>query len=249
MKNITCIIADKDKQSREKLKSELGRFLPGLHLLGEAPDGDTAIDMIQNLNPEIVLMDIDMPPQDGFFVLDKCREQDFSLIVVTDSEKYALKAIKAGAVDYLLKPAGAEELETAFGKVREIRSKQVQDTGYSAGSDKTEQTSTESMLPIRVGSFYEMVSTNEIVFCKADNNYTEIILRDKRKFLLSKTLKYFENRLRSQNFCRIHQSFLVNIRFIKSIEKGKSSHMVLQDGTMLEIAQARKELIFGMLGF
>jgi two-component system LytT family response regulator len=249
MENITCIIVDKDSSYRESLKLHLQR-IPGCNVIGEAGNGAEAIALIQRLEPQVVLMDIDLPLVDGFSVVYRCRDKRFAFVVITSGEQHAFRAIKANAVDYLLKPAGNNELKVAIYKaflfLKTNRAAGVQAATMQAAHM---QPAIDPRLPVRAGNVYEMVNPEEIVLCKADNNYTEMRLQDKRKFLLSKTLKFYETRLKDQNFCRIHQSFLVNINFIKSLEKGRYSHIVLKDGTKLEIAQARKEQVFSTLGF
>lgn len=249
MENITCIVADKDAACRESLKFHLQR-IPGCILTGEAKDGFEAVSLIRKLNPQVVLMDTDLPLMDCFSVVQQCADKKFAFVVVASGEQHAFKAIKADAVDYLLKPFSNNELKAAIykaqlflktGRGEAVQADVLQQAGIQAVAD--------ARLPVRTGNLYEMVSPAEIVLCKADNNYTEIRLKDKRKFLLSKTLKFYENRLKNQNFCRIHQSFLVNINFVKSLEKGRYSHLILQDGTRLEIAQARREQVFNVLGF
>lgn len=250
MKRNTFIVADEDAACREKIRTQLKIIAPEFQPIGEASTGKEAISLIKRLKPDIVFMDIDIPPTDGFSVIEACKDQKFVLIIITGSEHYALKAIKAGAADYLLKPARIQDLEAALQKSKEALLKNnSRNAKFSSAFSTQPKAERETRLPIRVGNFYELVDTEDIVFCRAHNNYTEITLNDNRKFLLSKTLKFYEERLKTHNFCRIHQSFLVNINFIKSVEKGRYSFLTLKDGTTLEIAQARKEGIFRLLGF
>lgn len=250
MKNSTkCIIVDGNQHSRESIAVQLETVLPDYTLLGMVCNCHDAIELIHQTEPDIVFADTDTCGSDIFSAINEFASSKFALIVMGSDAKYAFQAIKARAVDYLLKPVNAVELETACKKAQDFlaqkgvgiarRANQPQRPLASANIDK---------LSIKIGSFYELVSTNDIVFCKADNNYTEICLSDKRKVLISKTLKYYEGLLSGQNFCRIHQSFLVNMNFVKSIEKGKASHIVLKDGTTLDVAQARRESVFKMLG-
>ncbi|HYG15679.1 MAG TPA: LytTR family DNA-binding domain-containing protein [Bacteroidia bacterium] len=246
MENIKCIIADKNAAYRQQLKSQIKSIRPDLQLIAEARNGEEAVSLIHELTPGIVFMDIDLPKTDGFNVVYRCTEKKFAFIVITDGEQHAYRAIKANAADYLLKPAGNKELALAIDKARLWL--KTGEKAVAAVANDTQNQAQGLTLPVKSGHAYEMVNTYDIILCRSHNNYTEIRLHDKRKFLLSKTLKFYEECLKGLNFCRIHQSYLVNTLFVKSIEKGRNSHLVLKDGTRLEIAQARKEQVYKVLG-
>lgn len=249
MEYIKCIIADKDASHRVRLKSQLKNIYPELQIIGEASDGEEAVSLICKTKPEIVFMDIDLPKMDGFNVVQRCADRKFAFIVLTSNERHAYKAIRANATDYLLKPAGDKDLELAINKALVFLKTGNPELPHKVSAYETAQQAQGVTLPVRTGNSYEMVNTHEIVLCRSHNNYTEIRLHDKRKFLLSKTLKFYEEFLKGFSFCRIHQSYLVNTLFVKSIEKGRNSHIILKDGTRLEIAQARKEQVYKALGF
>lgn len=244
MVTTTCIIADADKGFRQLLKLQLKKADPTISIAGEAEDAQTAGIQIDAITPEIVFMDANLPPTDVFSVLEACEHKKFKLIVLSDGEQHALKALKANAVDYLLKPLRRADLEVALYKARAGMGRQPVTVANLAGVVP----SVEARIPIWTGTSYEMVDADTIVYCKANNNYTEILLLDRRKFLLSKTLKFYENLLKDHPFCRIHQSYLVNTVYIKSVERGRKSHITLKDNTRLEIAQARKDKTFRFLG-
>lgn len=240
----TCIIADADKEFRELLKLQLKKVDPYLIICAEAEDAQTAGLQIDSIAPEIVFMDASLPPTDGFRALEACTHTKFKLIVLSDGEQHALKALKANAVDYLLKPLRRTDLEVALYKARSGMGRRP----VPAASLVGKASAIEARIPIWTGTSYEMIDADSIVYCKANNNYTEILLIDRRKFLLSKTLKFYENLLKDYPFCRIHQSYLVNTVYIKSVERGRKSHITLKDNTRLEIAQARKDKTFRFLG-
>jgi two-component system, LytTR family, response regulator len=250
MKNSTkCIIVDGNQQSREAIATQLATVLTNYMLVGTACNCTDAVLLITQHSPDIVFADTDACGSDILAAMQQFAKNKFALIVTGSNAKYALQAIKVQAIDYLLKPIDIGELSEACKKALDFLGSTIEGGGQRANQPQKPLTSSnDEKLSIKIGSFYELVSAEDIVFCKADNNYTEICLSDKRKVLISKTLKYYEGRLSSQNFCRIHQSFLVNMSFVKSIEKGKASHIVLKDGTTLDVAQARRESVFKMLG-
>lgn len=249
MERIKCIIADKDAIHRQRLKLQLKHIHSELQIIGEARDGEEAVSLIRKMGPEIVFMDIDLPKADGFNVVQRCADKKFAFIVITSDEQHAYRSIRANAADYLLKPANDKDLELAINKALTFLKTGDPELPHKVSFYETAQQAQGATLPVRTGNSYEMVNTHEIVLCRSHNNYTEIRLDDKRKFLLSKTLKFYEEFLKGFSFCRIHQSYLVNTLFVKSIEKGRNSHIILKDGTRLEIAQARKEQVYKALGF
>ncbi len=250
MKNSTkCIIVDGNQQSREGIAAQLATVLSNYTLVGTACNCTDAVSLINQYSPDIVFADTDTCGSDVLSAMRQFTENKLALIVTGSDAKYALQAIKVQAIDYLLKPIDSIELHEACMKALGFLGNTLNGVARRANQPQKPLTSAnDEKLSIKIGSFYELVSANDIVFCKADNNYTEICLNDRRKVLISKTLKYYEGLLSGQNFCRIHQSFLVNMNFVKSIEKGKASHIVLKDGTTLDVAQARRESVFRMLG-
>lgn len=250
MKNSTkCIIVDGNQHSRDTIEKQLATALPDYTLLGTACNCHDAISLINQKTPDIVFADTDTCGSDIFSAMHQFADNKFALVVMGSDAKYALQAIKARAIDYLLKPIDPIELSAACQRALEFLEQTT--IGIAQRANQSQQplaSANEDKLSIKIGSFYELISAKDIVFCKADNNYTEICLNDRRKVLISKTLKYYEGLLSGQNFCRIHQSFLVNMSFVKSIEKGKASHIVLKDGTTLDVAQARRESVYKMLG-
>lgn len=246
----TCIIVDNNQQVRHSIRELLKRFIPHSIIVGETDNCIDAIGLINEQNPDVVIVDADVPRGKVLECLQQLNHNRFALIVTGKTDARALQAIKANAVDYLLKPIQPVDFEEACMRALDFINRQqtmgmVQVQGSGA---ILAQPVADDKLAIKIGNTYELVKATQIVFCRADNNYTEICLSDNRKVLLSKTLKYYENKLQGQNFCRIHQSFLVNMDFVKSIEKGKTSHVVLKDGTVLDVAQARKESVYRMLG-
>lgn len=219
-------------------------------MLGGTSNYATALTILQHQNCDIIFFDADVGNGNIFTDLTKLSNRKFILVITSTTPKYALQAIKANALDYLLTPSPAPEIETTCNRIVNTLHKNNLSPAQRAlkASDYKTKPAKGDKLSIKIGNFYELVNTNDIVFCRADNNYTEIVLRDKRKVLISKTLKHYETTLKGYNFCRIHQSFLVNMDFVKSIEKGKASRIILRDGTSLDVSQSKRENVFRLLG-
>jgi two-component system, LytTR family, response regulator len=248
METKNCIIVEPNRVCSEKLKAQLNSILPHVNVVAFTNNWHDALAKIDQHHPCIILLNMATLPTNALMTFEFMLRQKCVVIAMATSDEYAIRAIKANAIDYLLQPITDKELTGAFAKALNVLALLEKSEQNKMLWDEATQQFTEEKLSVKVGSFYELVSTQEIVFCKANNNYTEIMMNDKRKFLLSKTLKFYETKLQHLSFCRIHQSFLVNTRFIKSVEKGRYSQLVLQDGTSLDIAQARKERVFHILG-
>lgn len=250
MKNVTCVIADDELFSRENIKMMLEEVGAAITILGEAKNGREAIQLINEQQPELVFLDVEMPLGDGFDVLQQVNNRNFELIFVTAYEHFALKAIKESAVDYIVKPIDKTEFSKAFGRAIKAIQKKVTHTNYEylLENVKTGVPSPVSKVALLVGSVYELVPVELIIRCKSDSNYTEFYLTDKRKLVVSKGLKFYDELLSESGFVRVHQSHLINLHFIQQVEKGKHPQLILTDGTCVEVSLARKAALFTQLG-
>jgi two-component system, LytTR family, response regulator len=248
MNKYTCIIVDDEELSRINILKMIEHSGMDLDILAEAETGKQAIQLINELKPQIVFLDIEMPYGNGFDVLKQVEKRNFEVIFITAYEQYALKAIKESALDYLVKPVSKDELINAVKRaIESIKENIHKEANYNHLLKSDDNQLGDKKIMILVGNVYELIELKNIVRCKADNNYTEFYLVDGRKLLVSKTLKYYEDLLQEYNFCRVHQSHLVNIAFIKQLEKGKFSHLTMKDGTSIELSQAKKDELYQKL--
>ena len=234
---LNAIIVEDEKTSRDILKNYLTKYCPNISVLGEAENVDEALVLIRNNDLDVVFLDVEMPYGNAFDLLDKVGDVDFQTIFVTAYNHYAIDALNAHASYYLMKPISIDELIKAVDYVSEIRSKEdaLQDQVLVP---KTNSVDGKITIPQQNG--FEVLETNNILYCKADDNYTEIFLKDNKKKLVSKTLKYIEEALSAANFARVHKSYLVNVDEIVKYLKGKGGSIVLSNGKEIMVSASKK---------
>jgi len=234
---LKAIIVEDEKTSRDILKNYLVKYCPKVTLMGEAENIEEALVLIRNNELDLVFLDVEMPYGNAFDLLDKVGDRQFETVFVTAYNHYALDALNAHASYYLLKPISIDKLIEAVDYVLEIKEKE-NSLQQSILKPIHQQVAGKITIPQQNG--FEVLEVNDILYCQADDNYTQIFLEDKKK-LVSKTLKYFEEALSENGFLRIHKSYLVNINEIVSYHKGKGGFVVLSNGKQINVSPSRKK--------
>ena len=197
--------------------------------------------------PDVVFLDIQLQRETGFDLLTKLKEINFEVIFTTAYTEYAIKAFKFSAIDYLLKPIDIEELKKAVARVEKRVSNNI--TGrLTQLVQNLKQGSSENYkiaLPTLDGLVF--VKINDILYCEASSNYTQIFTSEE-KYLVSKTLKEYDDLLSDHNFFRIHNSYLININSIKKYVKGDGGYVVLNNNTSLDVSKRKKEAFLNKIG-
>jgi len=241
---LNAIVVEDEEKSREILKNYIAKYCPKVTVLGEAANVDEALVLIRNNELDLVFLDVEMPYGNAFDLLDRVGDRTFETVFVTAYDHYALDALNAHASYYLLKPISIDSLIEAVDYVQEIKEKEnkLQNTVL-----KPRQTTVSGKITIPLQNGFEVLQIEDILYCQADDNYTQIFLQDKKK-LVSKTLKYFEEALRENGFARVHKSYLVNINAITEYKKGKGGSVVLFNGKEIMVSPARKKELLSYFG-
>ena len=244
---LKAIIVDDELHCCKTLESLLKRYCPEVNILATCINGVEALKAIEELHPNLVFLDVEMPKMNGFEMLEQLPPIDFHLIFVTSYDAYALKAIRFSAIDYLLKPVDREELQKAVQKVikrievplpeqLKIILDRINQPLQSAG---------KIALPTMEG--LEMVQVESIISCEADDNYTKLHLKNNRKIIVSSTLKVIEELLEDYSFIRIHRSYLVNLKEIEKYVKTDGGYVVMSDGSQIYVSRNKKEELLKLL--
>ena len=234
---LTAIIVEDEANSRDILSNYLAKYCPDVSLAGEAASIEEAKELIGKYTVDLVFLDVEMPFGTGFDFLDQMPERTFETVFVTAYNQYAIEALNNHAAYYLMKPINIDELINAVAYVREIRKKEdaLEDQVLKPKLNKVDG---KISLPQQDG--FQVLNVSDILYCKADDNYTEIYLVNK-KILVSKTLKYFEAALSEFPFARIHKSYLVNVNEVVKYKKGKGGSVVVSNGKELLVSAAKKK--------
>ena len=244
---IRAIIVDDEKNSCEALQLLLLDCCPAVEVIAIARSGTEALQMIQKLSPELVFLDIEMPNMNGFQLLEQLPKIDFELIFTTSYDQYAIKAIKFSALDYLLKPVDREELEKSVQKVQKKMSSTLSQQLEILLQKVNHPSAPVQRIALPTMQGLELVPINSIISCSSNSNYTEFFLTDKRKILVSRTLKETEEMLEGYAFMRVHHSHIVNLNEITKYIKGEGGYIIMTDGSTVDVSRSRKEALMQKL--
>ena len=246
MSIIKAVIAEDEAKNIEILKTILEEHCEDVEVVGTAKTVKKAIEVIKETQPNVLFLDIEMPPHKGFEVLEAFSEIDFDVIFTTAHEKYAVQAIKFAALDYLLKPIGITDVQEALEKVGHRKKGQTNELAQILKEYLKEKEQSFSKIVIPSSYDYSVVDLNEIIYCEACDSYTKIHTPGK-VHLISKPLKEYDELLSDKGFYRIHKSFLVNVDHIRKIIKGVGAAVIMSDKTNIPISMRKKEMFFQSL--
>lgn len=243
MKIRTLLIEDEEK-SRQFIRSMLQDHAPFISLEGEAGDVDGAVELINNMKPELVITDIQLYGRSAFDIFRKTGNQDFQLVFITAFEEFAISALRLSAVDYLLKPVSPMEFKAAMEKVR-LRYEQMQ---FLMGKHTSKELvpSKEKLIVSDYKEIY-VLKLEDIVYIGAEGNYSSIKLLTGKTIVASKSISEFEEALHDKNFFRTHKSYLINISHISKYIKGRGGEVEMSDGSILYVSSRKKDEFLGML--
>lgn len=187
---------------------------------------------IAHQSPTISFVDINLPDGNGFELISKLQEIGSRIIITSADITYAIKAIRYTVSDFLLKPYTRTDLKTAINRA-------LDKTGL--------QQPTSSKILLHTERHTHMVESTDIAYCKADGNYTRVVLRSGEEIVISRTLKHFEDHLNGHGFFRTHRSYLINMRFVKGIEKMDGGSLVLKDNSLVPISSRKKVEVLALI--
>jgi two-component system LytT family response regulator len=238
---IKSVIVEDESAAREALKNYLVKYCPQVDVIGEAHNAKEAIPLLQELQPQLVFLDVEMPFGNAFDVLEGCKNLTFETIFVTAFSEYSLKALNQSAAYYLLKPISIEELILAVNKVQQqllklevFNRNQIIVQNFREPKIEKQQV----ILPTLEG--FEVVKMEDIVRLRGNGNFTDIHLADGSKKMVCRFLKHFDEML-DFPFMRVHKSHIINLNCIKSYHKSLGGYVLLFDETEIEISPSYKE--------
>lgn len=240
MDQITAVIIDDEEKGRLALREKINNYCPWVHIVGEASDGLTGMDVIQKALPEIVFLDIEMPRMDGFEMIQSLSRIDFQIIFTTAYDHYAIKAIKYSAFDYLLKPVDIEELKSAVERIQMQTQNLTHDKIITLHENlRSHPNLGKIAIPTMEGlSFFNI---SDIVHLESQSNYTMIYFQNHPKLLASRTLKEFEELLPHEMFFRTHRSHVINLQYIKKYIRGDGGQIQLINKDYVPLSRRKKD--------
>lgn len=246
---IKVLTVDDEPKNLRILKELLSAYCPLANHIGEADNIETAMQLIRELQPELVLLDIEMPHGNAFDLLDRMMPVNFEIVFVTAFDEYALKAFRYSAIDYLLKPVSIEELQLAVQKAIERVSDKGSNTRFNSFVENLAEAKEEAKkiaVPLLTKG-YEFVKMGDVLYCEARSGYTYIFTNGGKYFISSTSLKKYEEIFPARLFLRVHNSYLVNLKKVVKYVAGRGGILEMENGEKIEVAVRRKDELLGRL--
>jgi two-component system LytT family response regulator len=244
-----AIIVDDEPNALVVMQVLLAKHCPNVQVLAATESSITAIELIKELRPHIVFLDIEMPQLNGFQLLEKVSDENFHLVFTTAYDQYAVKAFRYSAVDYLLKPIVVEDLIRSVAKIDAHDATQRQRVAaLAANMQKAEKKLPPDIIALPHARGYIFQPVQEILYCEASNTYTTFYFDNKPSVLICKPLGEVEKLLDGNVFFRIHRQYLVNIKKIKELIRSDGGSVILNNGLELPLSRNRKEDLMLFMG-
>ena len=239
---IKAIIIDDEVHCIDTLSILLADYCPEVEVMERCMSAKKGLEAIEELKPDLVFLDIEMPVMNGFEFLEHFTDISFCVIFTTSYDQYAIKAIRFSALDYLLKPVDPKELITAVQKVQEKKLhpsaeqfRMLLDQVHNKGNKITR-------VAVPTSEGFELIPAEEIIYCEADDNYTHLFLKNKRKIIACRTLKEVEEQLADfASFIRVHHSYMVNLNEVNKYVRGEGGYLIMSDNTTVNVSRSRKD--------
>jgi two-component system, LytTR family, response regulator len=241
MEKITAILIDDELSSLQNLQQKLIEFCPDIKIIASTQKPEEAIILIQQHKPDVIFLDIEMPRMNGFRMLDEINEFDFEIIFTTAYNHYAVDAIRMSAFDYLMKPIAIKDLQNAVERLAKQQQLHTKDKLGVLKNSLQNTRSQEEKIVIPTSEGMEFIAINTILHIESSSNYSKIYFVDGKNILVTKLLKDFEEILLPYRFYRIHNSHLINLKYIEKYIKGEGGQVRLSNGTIIDIARRKKE--------
>ena len=244
---INCIIIDDEAKNIKLLQNMLEMHCPAVKVLATDTEAKNGLLLINELQPQLVFLDVEMPHLNGFDILKKLEPVNFETIFVTAYSHYAIDAFEHHATGYITKPINTEKLVAAVNTaVKRIEEKNINKNLFSFLEQNTRQ-AVPDKIPLSTSNGLVFVKLTEILYCESSGNYTNFFLCNDaqqsatKKIMVSRQLGEYEKLLPETNFTRIHDKYIINLSFIKEYIKGSGGDVVLENGKELPVASRRKE--------
>lgn len=246
---IRCVIVDDESKAREILVEMLKLYCSNVEVVGQAQNVKTAFEVINEEEPDLVLLDIKMPDGSGFDLLNKFSNINFKVIFITAHEEYAIKAFRFSALDYLLKPIDPSDLMSAIEKI----SATPEDNGINEQFDAfksnyfEEESHGDKRIVLKTQENIYVIYLKDVIRCQSEKNYTYFYFTNRERIIVSKTLKEFDDLLSEFKFMRVHRSHLINLKYIDRFEKNDGGMVIMTDGTKVEVSHRKKDSLINYI--
>ncbi|MGD1846494.1 MAG: LytR/AlgR family response regulator transcription factor [Salibacteraceae bacterium] len=240
------LIVDDEPDALDNLEIMLSDWTEGIEVVGRAQGVATGVKKFRETQPDIIFLDIEMPDGNGFELLAQLPTAGFHVIFVTSHDRYMLRALRLAAIDFLLKPINPVELQSAVQRAQQKLNEKDEHTKRQVLQENLNADEPSRLVVSDKNNIY-LIEISDLLYCKGEGNYTTFYLREESPVVISKTLKTYEKLLLDEHFFRVHNSYIVNLKAVKRIEKGTSDRLVMRNGDKVPIATRRKSEVIQLL--
>ncbi|MEE1943911.1 LytTR family DNA-binding domain-containing protein [Pedobacter sp. KR3-3] len=245
---LNAIIVDDEEFARSSLYFLLQENCENVNIMGIAKSVNDARALLSQYSVDLIFLDIAMPGENGFELIPQAQNANATVIFTTAYDQYALKAIKANALDYLLKPIDIDELKEAVAKATKYiklnKAENNRNESLKNLANDLSERSTIKKITLPSGQGYRLVDIDEIIRIEADSNYSVFHLTNLEKIAVSKILKDYEEILPEERFVRIHKSSIVNLKYVKEYNSKNGLLVVLTNGEAISVSRRRASDFF-----
>lgn len=236
---VKAVIVDDEPKAIQSLTWELANFSDDIEVVKTFTSPEHAIDYLDNNNLDCLFLDIQMPTMDGFQFLEKLTNKNFAVVITTAYNEFAIKAIKHEAIDYLLKPIDSDDLQETINKIKKYNSKVSSSSKIEEVLLNFNAKFDQKKITINTDGKLIFLDADEILYVESDGNYSTIIMENSQKIVMTKKLKEMDSILPENQFFRIHNSYIVNLKKIKEFIKSEG-YVIMESNHKIPVARQRK---------
>jgi len=237
--HIRTVIVEDEKKSLLTLQSLLERYCPDVVIVGTAANVAEALEVIPAVEPDLIFLDIAMPDGDAFDLLNELKKINFEIVFITAYNDFALKAFDFSALHYLLKPVNYTDLVEAVHRFMRMRA----DLRISERIQILNQSLQNNFVKISLPTIDGIIilEIDNIIRIEASSNYCQFFLKDKNSVVVSKPLSHFEEIMAELDFFRIHNTHMVNLKYVSKYHKGRGGLVTMFGGSQVNVSASRKK--------
>lgn len=247
MERLTAVLIDDEKHCLETLAEDLGAHCPEIEVVMRFEASAPALSWLRQHQVDVVFLDIILPGMSGFQLLEQLSPLRFHVIYTTAYSEYAVQALRASAVDFLLKPIDPDELKTAVKRLLERKENHFSLEHITVLLENLNKQAVPARLALPTRNGYDFLPLGDILYFEADGNYTYVFLKDRDKLFVTRSLKELEAQVSGFNFCRIHNGYLVNLGHVDRYLRGDGGQVVMSNGEKLPVSRGKRDGFWGRL--
>jgi len=245
---LNAIIVDDEPYCCEIMVTLIERYCPNIKIIDVCHNGVIAMKAIVESRPQLVFLDIEMPKMNGFDLLERIDNIDFEIIFTTAYDQYAIRAIRFSALDYLLKPVDPNELIQAVNKADAYKNPPSSEQLFMLMNHLRYKKTGFTKIAVPTLEGFEWIPADQVVRCEANDNYTHLYLKNKKRIIACRALKEMEEQLEDfTSFIRVHNSSLVNLNEVTKYIRGDGGYLVMTDGSTVNVSRSRKEFLLNKI--